>query len=154
MGPVSIITGSTPGQGERVEPGPRREARARAAFSSLMMRAAEAPSVIWLELPAVTLPSGLNAGLRLASVSTVVPSRMPSSAVTISSDSVTSPVSLSRWSERTGTISFSNRPSAVAWAARRWLSAEKASSSSRVRPHLSAISSAEMPWGTRPPTSA
>ena len=34
------------------------------------------------ELPAVTLPSGLKAGFRLASVSTVVPGRMPSSAVT------------------------------------------------------------------------
>jgi hypothetical protein len=38
-----------------------------------MISVADAPSVIWLELPAVTLPSGLNAGFRLASVSTVVP---------------------------------------------------------------------------------
>jgi hypothetical protein len=30
-----------------------------------MMSAAEAPSVIWLELPAVTLPSGLNAGFEV-----------------------------------------------------------------------------------------
>ena len=49
------------------------------AFSSLMISTAEAPSVICDELPAVTLPSGLNAGLSLASVSTVVPGRMPSS---------------------------------------------------------------------------
>ena len=46
-------------------------------------------------LPAVTLPSGLNAGLSLASVSTVVSGRMPSSAVTSSPDSMTLPVSLS-----------------------------------------------------------
>ena len=45
--------------------------------------------MIWELLPAVTLPSGLKAGLSLASVSTVVSGRMPSSAVTSSSDSVT-----------------------------------------------------------------
>ena len=49
-------------------------------------------------------------------------------------------------------ISFSKRPSSVACAARCWDSAAKASRSSRLRPHFSAISSAEMPWGTRPPT--
>ena len=37
----------------------------------------------------MTLPSGLKAGFRLASVSTVVPGRMPSSAVTSSSVSTT-----------------------------------------------------------------
>ncbi len=37
-----------------------------------MISTAEAPSVIWLELPAVTLPSSLNAGFSLPSVSTVV----------------------------------------------------------------------------------
>ena len=47
------------------------------AFSSLMISTAEAPSVICDELPAVTLPSGLKAGLSLASVSAVVPGRMP-----------------------------------------------------------------------------
>jgi hypothetical protein len=54
----------------------------------------------------------------------------------------------------TGRISRSKRPSAVARAANCWLRAPKASMSSRVMPHLSAISSAEMPWGTRPPWSA
>ncbi len=44
-----------------------------------MISTADAPSVICEELPAVTLPSALNAGFKLASVSTVVPSRMPSS---------------------------------------------------------------------------
>src|SRR5690606_41307453 len=48
------------------------------AFSSLMISTAEAPSEICDELPAVTLPSSLKAGLRLASVSAVVPGRMPS----------------------------------------------------------------------------
>ena len=66
------------------------------------------------ELPAVTLPSGLNAGFRLARVSTVVPRRMPSSAVTRSSESTTLPVSRSRRLSRTATISLSKRPSSVA----------------------------------------
>jgi hypothetical protein len=152
MGPVSIITGSTPARAMAW-----KRARGRRpswlAFSSLMIRAAEAPSVIWLLLPAVTLPSGLNAGLRLASVSRLL-SRMPSSAVTSSSLSDTAPLSLSRWIERTATISFSKRPSSRATAARCWLRRAKASRSWRDRPHLSAIISAEMPWGTRPPRSA
>ena len=50
-----------------------------------MTSTADAPSVIWLELPAVTLPSSLNAGLRFASASTVVSARIPSSAVSTSS---------------------------------------------------------------------
>ncbi len=41
--------------------------------------------MIWLELPAVILPSSLNAGLRLPSVSTVESARIPSSAVITSS---------------------------------------------------------------------
>ena len=91
------------------------------AFSSLMMSTAEAPSVICDELPAVTLPSGLNAGFSLASVSAVVSGRMPSSAVTISSVSMSLPVSLSSGLAWTGMISLSKRPSSVAWAARCWL---------------------------------
>ena len=71
-----------------------------------MISTAEAPSEICDELPAVTLPSSLNAGFRLASVSAVVPSRMPSSVVIITvSPSITT---------GTGMISFSKRPSAVA----------------------------------------
>jgi hypothetical protein len=53
-----------------------------------MISTADAPSVIWELLPAVTLPpfsAGTNAGFSLASVSGVVPRRMPSSALTISS---------------------------------------------------------------------
>ena len=54
-----------------------------AARSSLMISTADAPSVIWLELPAVTTPSSLKAGLSPASFSAVVPGRMPSSADTV-----------------------------------------------------------------------
>ena len=49
-----------------------------------MISTADAPSEICDELPAVILPSSLNAGLRLARVSAVVPSRIPSSRVIIS----------------------------------------------------------------------
>ena len=65
----------------------------------------------------MTLPPSLKAGFRLASVSTDESGRMPSSTVMISSVSLPSS---SR--TRTGTISCSKRPSAVAWAARWWLS--------------------------------
>jgi hypothetical protein len=44
-----------------------------------MISTAEAPSVIWEELPAVTLPSSLNAGFRFANVATEESARMPSS---------------------------------------------------------------------------
>ena len=55
---------------------------------------------------------------------------------------------------RMGMISFSKRPSAVACAARRWLSALKASRSVRLMSHWSAIISAPMPWPLRPPLSS
>ena len=47
-----------------------------------------------------------------------------------------------------GTISFSKRPSSIAAIARRCDSSENASSSSREKPHSSAITSAEIPCGT------
>jgi hypothetical protein len=108
-----------------------------------MISAADAPSVIWLELPAVTLPSSLNDGFSLPSDSTVVSGRIPSSATT---GSPSAPF--------TAMISFWKRPSAVARAARCWLWAANVSRSSRLRPHFSAMSSAEIPCGTRPPTAA
>ena len=105
------------GQGEGVEPGPGRSPSS-AAFSSLMMSAAEAPSVIWLELPAVTLPSGLNAGLRLASVSA---GRALADAL-VGGDHLVGLGDcaglLVGGSSARGTISCSKRPSAVARAAR------------------------------------
>ena len=149
IGPVSMVTGSTPARAN--EWNRARGVRPRlVARSSLMMSTAAAPSVICDELPAVTLPSSfLKAGLSWASVSTVVSGRMPSSVSTMS------PVSLPSSSfSTTGTISRWKRPSAVARAARCWLVAPKRSRSSRDSPHLSAMSSAEMPWGTSPPTEA
>ena len=109
-----------------------------------MMRAAAAPSVICDELPAVTTPSGLNAGLSLARVSRLESGRMPSSARSSCFSPSTSTV--------IGMISRSKRPSWVARAAFLWLSTLNPSRASRLRLHFSAINSAEMPCGTSPPT--
>ena len=79
IGPVSIITGSTPTVvwstifARGVTP-------SSAAFSALISSTAAAPSEICDELPAVTLPSCLKAGLRPASASRFVSGRMPWSA--------------------------------------------------------------------------
>ena len=112
MGPVNIVMGSTPARAKAWKRARGRRPRAF-AFSSLMIRTAEAPSVICEEFAAVTLPSSLKAGFSLASDSRLESGRMPSSAAKISSVSLPS----SSWMA-TGTISFSKRPSAVAWAAR------------------------------------
>jgi hypothetical protein len=48
----------------------------------------------------------------------------------------------------TGTTSFANRPSSIARTARRWDSSENPSSPSREISRSSAITSADMPWGT------
>ena len=63
MGPVSIVTGSTPAAKAWNSPGGAGRPR---SLSSLMTSTAEAPSVICEEFPAVTLPSSLKAGFRLA----------------------------------------------------------------------------------------
>ena len=83
-----------------------------------MMSAAEAPSVIWELLPAVTLPSGTKAGLSLASDSgggAGADALVTGDAS--SSSTLTSPVSLSRILDTTGMISLSKRPSSVARSA-------------------------------------
>ena len=144
IGAVSIRRGSAPARAKSTKRA-RGVSPSAAAFSSLMISTADAPSVICDELPAVTRPpssSGRNDGLSLPSDSIVV-SRRPSSALT-SAPSAPS----------TGRISRSKRPSVVARCARCWDWAPKRSMSSRVMPHLSAISSAEMPCGTSPPWSA
>ena len=150
IGPVSMRTGSTPASA-KVWNRARGVRPSSAAFSADMISAADAPSVICELLPAVTLPSGTKAGFSLASVSMVVPGRMPSSRVTISpSSTLISPVSLSLILETTGMISLSKRPSAVALSASSWERTPKASRSSRLRSFSLAMISAETPWPTRP----
>ena len=105
-----------------------------------MTSTAAAPSTIWLELPAVTTPSGRNAGWSEASFSADV-SRRGASSTANSTAAPAAPTS-------TGTISFSNLPSSIAAIARRCDSSENASSASRERFHSEASASAEIPCGT------
>ena len=87
------------------------------AFSSDMTSTAAAPSLSGHELPAVTLPPGLNAGLSFASVSTVVPARGPSSRVTVCA-AMTSPPASWVSGMSTPTISESKWPLSRAATAR------------------------------------
>ncbi len=140
IGAVSIRIGSAPARAKA-----RTRARGvsprRVAASSLVIRTAAAPSLICDELPAVTTPSGLNAGFSAARRAAVVSGRMPSSSVI----TMVVPSTLTG----TGTSSRSNRASAVACAARCCEPSAYSSSSSRESAHFSAMSSAEMPCGTR-----
>ena len=56
IGPVSMVIGSTPATAKAWKRA-RGVSPSAFAFSSLMISTAEAPSVIWEELPAVTWPS-------------------------------------------------------------------------------------------------
>ena len=95
---------------------------------------AAAPSFSGQALPAVTLPFGLNAGCRVASFSTVVPGRGPSSLVT------TSPLG-----SVTGMISRSKKPRSWAATARCCERAANSSISSRPTFSYSATFSAVWP---------
>ncbi len=76
IGPSSIFTGSQPTvvwsmiRARGVSP-------SASAFSRAISSTAAAPSEICDALPAVTTPSGLNAGFNAASASSVVSGRMP-----------------------------------------------------------------------------
>ncbi len=80
IGPVSIITGSTPASENAVNRA-SGVSPSCSALASDMISIAAAPSEICDELPAVTTPSGLKAGCRPASFSMLVSCRMPSSFV-------------------------------------------------------------------------
>ena len=141
IGAVNMYRGSSPANEKFTKRARGVRPRAR-HFSSLMINNAAAPSVICDELPAVTRPpssSGRNAVFNFPRLSMVV-SRKPSSVVIMLPSA-----------SLTGKISRSNRPSAVARAARDCDCTPKRSMSSRVIPHLSAIISAEIPCGTSPP---
>ena len=137
--PCSIRCGSTPASPNETKRA-RGSSPSRSHADSLAISTAAAPSQIWLEFPAVIRPSGTNAGASAASASADVSRRGVSSTPTSAPTCgfVTS----------TGTISRSKRPSSIAATARRCDSSEKASSSSREKPHSSAITSAEIPCGT------
>ncbi len=96
------------------------------ALARLITTTAAAPSEICEAEPAVMVPSLVNAGRSLASDSTVVSARTPSSTL----NSIGSPL---RCGIDTGTISSSNSPSLAARAASWCERAENSSCSSRVR---------------------
>ena len=139
IGPVSMITGSAPATANAWK-------RARGlrpsslAFSSLMMSTAEAPSVICEELPAVITPSPFKTGLSPPSASTVV-ARMPRSSSTRPA------VGLDL--DRDDLVREAALPPGA--AARSLAATARTRRARRGRaPHFSAISSAEMPWASRP----
>ena len=66
--------------GDRVEDARSRLSPSSSAFSRAISRTAAAPSEICEELPAVTLPPSLKAGLSAASASRLVSRRIPWSA--------------------------------------------------------------------------
>ena len=82
-GPIPMISGSTPAQDQPITraSGSLPSARAR---DSLVSTIAAAPSVMPLELPAVTVPPGRNTAFSFASASIVVPGRGCSSPATVS----------------------------------------------------------------------
>ena len=135
-GPIPMILGSTPARAP-----PTHVAigltPSSLAFSSLITTTAAAPSLIPEELPAVTIPSFLNAGRSFARPSAVIPALGPSS---VSNTTVSFFFLIS-----TGTISSLNLPSALAFSHFCWLFAANASSSSRVIPYFSQTFSAVIP---------
>ncbi len=96
------------------------------------------PSLICEAFPAVMLPALSNAGRRLASDSSVVSARTPSSTLTTTG----SPL---RWGTSTLMISVSNSPSLAARAARSWELAATWSCDWRSRPADAAYFSVPAP---------
>ncbi len=107
--------------------GPAASLPSSAAARSLSTVSAAAPSLMPLEVPAVTVPSLVKAGFILARPSRVTSARGCSSR----QNSVGRPYRASG----TGTSSSSKAPAVRAAWARRWLSTAKASCSSRVTPY-------------------
>ena len=88
---------------------------------SLATISAPAPSLVWLLLPAVTLPLAANAGFSLARPSSEVSGRAPSSRFTVRVFVPVSPVARfgNRSTTSTGVISSVNSPAAIAFSASR-----------------------------------
>ena len=92
------------------------------ALSRDMTTTPAAPSEVWLELPAVTVPFAWKTGRRRANPSGVVSGRGPSSVSNVKRCSLTSPLPASRTSTASGRMPSSlSLPSSIAASARRWL---------------------------------
>ena len=116
------------------------------AFSADITTAAAAPSLICEELPAVTAPRAWNAGLSLASASSEVSRRGPSSVskAILRVCGLSFPFRLTSITSR-GIISSLNLQPAIASSARWWLRSENWSACSRVIWYLRARFSAVSP---------
>src|SRR6185437_6879394 len=128
-GPMPIISGATPAVAYPASRASGRKCSSRTRLSDAISAAA-APSLICEEFPAVTVPWARNAGLSAASAAGCVSARGSSSRVTTVSRQYPS-ASASGTRVATGAISSSNRPSACAAAALRWLCSAKSSAASR-----------------------
>ena len=135
-GPMPMIRGSTPARAPATHVA-MGVTPSSFAFSSLITTTAAAPSLMPEALPAVTIPSFLNAGRSFPRASILEPALGPSS---VSTRMVVFFVFTS-----TGTISSLNAP--AFWAASHlfWLTMANLSSSSLVSPHWSQIFSAVIP---------
>ena len=136
MGPVPMMEGSTPAWAQETMRASGSRPRLRASDWRMSTTQA-APSLMPEALPAVTVPPRLKAGRRAARLSGVTPSRIYSSSPTT--------VSPLRVLTVTGVISSLKRPSRRAASALFCERAAKASCSSRVMSHCSAMFSAVMP---------
>ena len=120
------------------------------AFSSDMTSTAAAPSFSGQALPAVTVPSGLNAGFSFPGPPSSCPARGPSSLVTtVSGTSISLPSLSTSLCAATGTptISSSKWPESRASTARFWEITAHSSCCSRVTLQRSATFSAVSPIG-------
>mmetsp|Transcript_27290 Transcript_27290/g.67045 ORF Transcript_27290/g.67045 Transcript_27290/m.67045 type:complete len:272 (+) Transcript_27290:59-874(+) len=145
-GPMPITLGSTPTAAKDTKR-PMMGSPLATAYERRASSTHPAPSLIWLALPGVVDPPFLNTAGSLAKLSTVMPSRMPSS-LSITT-LVFSPVLGSLWKVCTGTIWESKRPLFCAAAARACDRAASVSCVARVMFHFSATFSEVMPMGMR-----
>ena len=146
IGPMPISSGGTPRDAKLTNRASGCKLNCLTAFS-LANISAPAPSLVCELLPAVTLPLAANTVRSLASASSVVSARGPSSRLTVRAVVLISP--LSRLGVRsttcTGVISSANAPACCAARALWWDCSANASCASRLTFHCVATFSAVKP---------
>ena len=146
IGPMPMMCGGTPRAAKLTKRASGVRPK-RLTAASLARINAPAPSLVWLLLPAVTLPRAANTGRSLARPSRLASGRGPSSMSTVRVLMIGSPVLrlAPRAVTSTGVISSLNSPAAMA-ATARWLDCRaNASCASRDTPHCCATFSAVRP---------
>ncbi len=141
-----MISGATPRLAKLTKRASGFRSNCLMAFSDARI-SAPAPSLVCELLPAVTLPLAANTGFSLASPSSEVSGRGPSSMLTVRSFVPTSPVA--RFGKRSitsiGVISAANSPVAIARKAFWCDASANASCASRLTFHCAATFSAVRP---------